>query len=130
MDRTHSRLAIIGCGFSGIGAAIALRRAGIDDFVIFERASDLGGTWRDNTYPGCQCDVPSRLYSFSFALAPGWSRTFPTQPEILDYLHRVAREHGVDAHIHYGHDVLDAAWDEERRSWHILTSKADVEAQV
>ena len=69
------RIAIIGTGFSGLGMAIRLKQAGIDDFLLFERANDLGGTWRENTYPGCQCDVPSHLYSFSFAPNPNWSRT-------------------------------------------------------
>ena len=124
------RIAIIGSGFAGIGMAIRLRQAGMRDFVILERAGDLGGTWRDNSYPGCQCDIPSRLYSFSFALEPHWSRTFPTQPEILDYLHRVSAQHGVDEHIRYHHEVLDAAWDDARACWHIDTAQGPVEAQV
>ena len=78
------RIAIIGAGFSGLGAAIRLRAAGIDDFVVLERAAQVGGTWRDNSYPGCQCDVPSHLYSYSFAPNPEWSRTFSPQGEIWD----------------------------------------------
>ena len=79
-------IVIVGAGFGGIALAVALHDAGIDDFVILERAGELGGTWRDNTYPGCACDVPSQLYSFSFAQNPDWSRTFGRQPEILQYL--------------------------------------------
>ena len=77
---------IVGSGFSGLGMAIQLERAGRQDFVILEKAADLGGTWRDNTYPGCACDVPSYLYSYSFALNPNWSRMYSPQPEIWDYL--------------------------------------------
>src|SRR5271167_4052831 len=78
----HYRIAIVGSGFSGLGTAIRLKQEGIEDFVVLERAEALGGTWRDNTYPGCACDVPSHLYSFSFAPNPDWSRTFSPQPEI------------------------------------------------
>src|ERR671915_2603961 len=83
-------IAIIGAGFGGLGTAIRLRQRGTDDFVIFERATDVGGTWRDNTYPGCACDVQSHLYSFSFAPNPDWTRTFARQAEIRAYLERVA----------------------------------------
>jgi cation diffusion facilitator CzcD-associated flavoprotein CzcO len=81
-DPTNLRVAIVGAGFGGLGAAIRLRQEGIDDFLVFERADDIGGTWRDNSYPGCACDVPSHLYAFSFAPNPGWSRSFSAQPEI------------------------------------------------
>ena len=111
----HARVAIIGAGFSGIGMAIRLLADGIDDFYVLERADDLGGTWRDNTYPGCQCDIPSALYSFSFAPNPEWSRLYPLQSEIRDYLHRVAHDHGVIPHIRFGHEVTGAAWDEDER---------------
>ena len=86
---THHRIAIVGTGFSGIGMAIKLLREGERDFVLLERADEIGGTWRDNTYPGCRCDVPSHLYSFSFAPNPNWSSTFSPQPEILEYLRDV-----------------------------------------
>src|ERR671931_100084 len=109
----HTRVAIVGSGFSGLGAAIRLKQEGENDFVILERAGDLGGTWRDNTYPGCQCDVPSHLYSFSFAPNPDWSRTFSHQPEIWDYLRDVAVRFGIRPHIRFGHEVLEAAWEEE-----------------
>ena len=86
---THHRIAIVGSGFAGLGAAIKLKQAGIEDFVVLERTGDVGGTWNVNTYPGCQCDVPSHLYSFSFAPNPGWTRTYSLQPEIWEYLRRV-----------------------------------------
>jgi cation diffusion facilitator CzcD-associated flavoprotein CzcO len=90
------RVAIVGSGFAGLGMAIRLREAGIEDFVVLERADDVGGTWRDNRYPGCACDVPSHLYSFSFAPNPEWASTFSSQPEIWDYLLRGAlRGHGA-----------------------------------
>ena len=85
----HVRVAIIGAGFGGLGAGIRLRQAGMTDFVILERAASVGGTWRDNTYPGCACDVPSHLYSFSFAPNPGWAHSFSRQPEIRDYLEEI-----------------------------------------
>src|SRR3954467_7567289 len=93
--KTHFRVAIVGSGFAGLGMAIRLKQEGENDFVVFERAGDVGGTWRDNTYPGCQCDVPSHLYSFSFAPNPNWSRTFSKQPEIQSYLQRCAADHDV-----------------------------------
>src|SRR5438309_2851203 len=89
------RIAVIGSGFAGIGTAVRLKQAGYDDFVVLERADDVGGTWRDNTYPGCRCDVPSHLYSFSFAPNPEWSSTFSRQPEIEDYLRTVTDDFGI-----------------------------------
>jgi cation diffusion facilitator CzcD-associated flavoprotein CzcO len=126
----HHRIAIVGSGFSGLGAAIRLKQNGIEDFVVLERAEELGGTWRDNTYPGCACDVPSHLYSFSFAPNPEWSRTFSRQPEIWAYLRRTAREHGVDAHIRYRHEVTSASWDEARELWRIETSAGELTAAM
>src|SRR5580698_4571081 len=108
---TDITFAIIGTGFGGLGAAIALRRAGYRDLVVLERAADVGGTWRDNTYPGCRCDVPSHLYSFSFAPNPDWSATYSPQPEIWAYLQRTADAHGVRPHIRWQREVLDASWD-------------------
>src|ERR671928_881895 len=88
-------IAIVGSGFSGLAAAIRLKQEGEEDFVVLERGDDVGGTWQYNTYPGCGCDVPSHLYSFSFALNPRWSRTYSLQPEIEAYLQRVAEDFGV-----------------------------------
>jgi cation diffusion facilitator CzcD-associated flavoprotein CzcO len=126
----HHRIAIVGSGFSGLGMAIRLKQEGIDDFVVLERAAELGGTWRDNTYPGCACDVPSHLYSFSFAPNPDWSRTFSRQPEIWAYLRRTAREHGIDAHIRYGHEVTSASWDAARELWRVETSAGELTASM
>ncbi|HEX3604979.1 MAG TPA: NAD(P)/FAD-dependent oxidoreductase [Candidatus Dormibacteraeota bacterium] len=126
----HVRVAVVGSGFSGLGAAIQLKRDGIDDFVILERAGDVGGTWRDNTYPGCACDVPSQLYSFSFALNPGWTRSFSPQPEIQEYLRRTTREQGLLPHLRLGHELLEAAWDDERQHWRLRTSRGELTATV
>lgn len=126
----HTRIAIVGSGFSGIGMAIGLKREGIEDFVVFERASAVGGTWRDNTYPGCQCDVPSHLYSFSFAPNPNWSRTYSTQPEIWDYLRGCAERFGVMPHIRFDHEVQRSQWDASNRRWSIDTSQGSWTADV
>jgi cation diffusion facilitator CzcD-associated flavoprotein CzcO len=124
----HVRVAIAGSGFAGLGSAIRLRQAGIEDFVVFERADDIGGTWRDNTYPGCTCDVPSHLYSFSFAPNPGWSRSFSRQPEIWAYLKWCAERFGVLDHVRTGHDVLRATW--EGRRWRLETAGGTYFADV
>jgi cation diffusion facilitator CzcD-associated flavoprotein CzcO len=110
------RVAVIGAGFGGIGMAIALKRAGIEDFVILDRADDLGGTWRDNSYPGLTCDIPSQLYSFSFR-PWRWSRRFPARDEILAYLHALVAEHGLRPRLRLGHGVDAAAFDEARSLW-------------
>jgi len=123
------RVAIVGSGFGGVGAAIRLHEAGIEDFVVLERANELGGTWRENTYPGCACDVPSHLYSFSFTLNPDWSRFFAPQAEILDYLRRIARERGITDHIVFGADVRTGSWDEEQQRWLIDTTAGMFRAQ-
>lgn len=123
-------LVIIGSGFAGLGLAIRLKEQGEHDFVVLERASDVGGTWRDNTYPGCQCDIPSHLYSFSFAPNPDWSRLFPTQPEIWDYLRDCADRLGVRPHIRFDHEVTGADWDENHGFWRIETSQGEITARV
>ena len=126
----HVRVAVVGAGFGGLAAAIQLRRRGYADFLVFERADRLGGTWRDNTYPGCACDVPSHLYSFSFALNPAWSRTFSPQAEIWDYLEDCATRFGVRPHLRLGHDVHAATWDERERRWRVDTSGGTYTADV
>lgn len=126
----RTRVAIIGSGFGGLGAAIRLKREGVDDFVVLERAGDVGGTWRDNTYPGCACDVESHLYSFSFALEPTWTRRFSPQPEIWRYLQRCAREFGVLPHVRFHHAVTSAEWDDGAREWRIDTTKGMLTANV
>jgi cation diffusion facilitator CzcD-associated flavoprotein CzcO len=126
----HVDIAIIGSGFAGIGAAIRLQQAGFHDYLVLERADDVGGTWRDNSYPGCACDVPSHLYSFSFAPNPDWSHSFSPQPEIWAYLRRVADEHGVTRRTRFGAEVMDAAWNEERGHWELETTNGDLTARV
>ncbi|HST55878.1 MAG TPA: NAD(P)/FAD-dependent oxidoreductase [Solirubrobacteraceae bacterium] len=126
----HHHIVIIGSGFSGLGAAIRFKQEGIHDFVVLERAEDVGGTWRDNTYPGCACDVPSHLYSFSFAPNPKWSRTFSKQPEIWEYLRRCSREHGVEQHVRYRHEVTAANWDEQAQRWLLDTTAGNFSADI
>ncbi|MVU83373.1 NAD(P)-binding protein [Nocardia sp. ET3-3] len=126
----HVRIAVVGAGFGGIGLAVKLREAGFEDLVILERAEDLGGTWRANTYPGCACDVPSQLYSYSFAPNPDWSRTYGRQPEILEYLRRVATEHDVVRHIRFGAELMDARWDEGASVWRVETSTSSLTADI
>src|SRR5581483_6603011 len=129
-ERNHFRVAIVGSGFAGLGMARALKREGMDDFVVLERAGELGGTWRDNTYPGCQCDVPSTLYSFSFAPNPNWTHTYPLQSEILEYLHAVAREERLAPHIRFWHEVRAARWDDGAKHWALETRGGRITADL
>jgi cation diffusion facilitator CzcD-associated flavoprotein CzcO len=119
---THTEIAIVGAGMSGVGMAIALRHAGREDFVVLEREGALGGTWRDNTYPGCACDIPSVLYSYRDEPNPDWSAAFAPQPEIWAYLRRVAAARDVLRFMRFDHDVLDARFDDERERWEIETT--------
>jgi cation diffusion facilitator CzcD-associated flavoprotein CzcO len=112
------QVVIIGAGFGGIGMAIALKRAGIDDFVVLDRASDLGGTWRDNSYPGLTCDVPSLLYSFSFR-PWRWSRRFPPRDEILTYLRALVAEYRLGPHLRFDSAVTSAEFEQAAGHWHI-----------
>jgi cation diffusion facilitator CzcD-associated flavoprotein CzcO len=116
------RIGIIGTGFSGIGAAIRLRAAGFTNLTLLDRADEIGGTWRDNTYPGCACDVRSHLYSFSFAPNPDWSRAYPGQAEIQAYLLRCVDDHGLRPDIVFGADVREARWDDASASWEVRTA--------
>ena len=110
---------IIGAGFGGLGMAIALRRAGEADVLLLEKGRDVGGVWRENTYPGAACDIPSHLYSFSFEPNPGWSRTYSPQAEILAYLRQCARKHGVREQIRFGCEVTSATFDEATSLWRV-----------
>jgi cation diffusion facilitator CzcD-associated flavoprotein CzcO len=122
-------VAVIGSGFGGLGAAIRLRQSGVDDVVILERANDLGGTWRDNTYPGCRCDVASNLYSFSFAPNPQWTNTYSYQGEIWQYLQSVADKYNLRELIRYDHDVTDVSFDPSTRRWKLTTSQGNYDAK-
>ncbi|MET8676961.1 NAD(P)/FAD-dependent oxidoreductase [Streptomyces sp. NPDC004647] len=126
----HVRVAVIGSGFGGLGAAVRLRRAGITDFAVLERAGAVGGTWRDNTYPGCACDVPSHLYSFSFAPNPEWPRNFSGQPHIRAYLERVADTFGLRPHIRFNSEVRGLRWDSDELHWEITTAAGTLTADV
>jgi cation diffusion facilitator CzcD-associated flavoprotein CzcO len=124
------KIVIIGSGFAGLGMAIRLKQEGIDDFVVLERGNEVGGTWRDNTYPGAACDVPSRLYSFSFARNPRWSRSFSPQNEIFDYLIGCADEFGVRSQIRFGHTVSESRWDDAEGAWHVDTDHGIFTGQI
>lgn len=126
----HVRIAIIGSGFSGLGAAIRLDQAGHRDFVVFERGADVGGTWRDNTYPGAACDVPSHLYSYSFALNPEWTRSFSRQPEIEHYLRGLAERYRVLDRHRFGCTVKRTAWRPDERRWYVSTDQGDWTADI
>ncbi|WP_290652878.1 NAD(P)/FAD-dependent oxidoreductase [Aquisalimonas sp.] len=125
----ETRVAIIGAGFSGLGMAIRLRQAGIDDFLVLERAADIGGTWRDNSYPGCAVDVKAHLYSLSFAPNADWTETYASQREIWDYIKRVCAEHGVLPHVRLGAEVRSGLWDDAAQRWRLETSTGVIEAQ-
>ena len=126
----HVRVAVIGAGFSGIGAGIRLLKSGRTDFVILERADAVGGTWRDNSYPGCTCDVPSHLYSFSFAPNPDWTHSFSRQPEIWAYADAVTDQYGLRPYIRFGTELTAARWDSGSSRWRLRTSRGDLTADV
>ncbi|MET9289754.1 flavin-containing monooxygenase [Nocardia beijingensis] len=126
----HARTIIIGSGFAGLGLAIRLTQQGRNDFLVLERGSDVGGTWRDNTYPGAACDVPSHLYSYSFALNPNWSRSFSRQGEIQQYIQDVSKRYDVrDKHI-FDCDVTSARWNNETALWEIESTKGSFTADT
>ncbi|WP_181719321.1 flavin-containing monooxygenase [Nocardia gipuzkoensis] len=126
----HARTIIIGSGFAGLGLAIRLTQQGRNDFLVLERGSDVGGTWRDNTYPGAACDVPSHLYSYSFALNPNWSRSFSRQGEIQQYIQDVSKRYDVrDKHI-FDCDVTSARWNNEASRWEIESTKGSFTADT
>jgi cation diffusion facilitator CzcD-associated flavoprotein CzcO len=120
-----SRILIIGSGFAGIALGHALRRAGVEDFQILEKGARLGGTWRDNVYPGAACDVPSLLYCLSFEPKSDWSRKWAPQAEILAYMHDVARKHGLLPHVRFETEVASARYDEQTATWHVRTTAGE-----
>ncbi len=121
---------IIGAGISGLAAAHKMLEAGLDDFIVLEKAQSLGGTWRDNTYPGCGCDVPSALYSFSFAPSQQWNHLFARQPDILKYLNDVADTFQLKEKILFEHALLNAYWNEIESVWELQTSQGDYVAKT
>ena len=123
-------VAVIGTGFAGLGLAVRLRQRGETDFLLLERGADVGGTWRDNTYPGAACDVQSNLYSFSFAPNPDWPRTYSAQPEIQAYLRDTAERFGVYPHCVFGAEVTEARWDDAARRWRVRTTAGELTARV
>lgn len=124
-------IAIIGSGFAGLLIAIRLKAAGIESFTIYEKADRIGGTWRDNVYPGAACDVPAHLYSYSFEPKPDWSRTFAEQPEILRYIEHCAAKYGLSAHVRCGVEITAAEFDASRASWQLQSQAGErIEAQI
>lgn len=121
---------IVGAGISGIAAAIKLKKEGYHHFKIIEKANRVGGTWRENTYPGCGCDVPSSLYSYSFAPSSKWSRLFALQPEILNYLEEVSDKFNITPLIEFENELQQAAWDDIRHLWVMDTSKGQYLAKT
>ena len=115
----HVGVLIIGAGFSGLGAAIALQKDGYTDFLVVERGNNVGGTWRVNTYPGAACDVPSHLYSYSFAPNRKWTRSYSKQPEIEAYIRQVARQHQVLDKHRFGCEVHEVRWNAQEARWHV-----------
>ncbi|TGL63419.1 flavin-containing monooxygenase [Leptospira sarikeiensis] len=118
-------IAIVGTGFGGLAAAIQLKKNGFHNFKIFEKSNSVGGTWRENTYPGAACDVPSHLYSFSFEPNPNWPRKYSAQPEILSYLEHCAKKYGILPHIQFNSEIESASWDDQSRIWKVKTSKGE-----
>ena len=116
-------IVIVGTGFSGIAMAVMLKKAGFHSFTLLEKASDIGGTWRDNTYPGAACDVPSHLYSFSFEPKSDWTRAFSPQQEIKAYLDHCVDKYGIREHIRFGCEVLGADFEASAGTWSVSFKK-------
>ena len=127
MRTPDHEVAIIGAGLSGLGMGAALRRAGIDDFVICERADDVGGTWRDNTYPGIAVDIPALAYQFSYELKPDWSRFFAEGAEVKGYIDEFATKYDLRRHIVFGTEITARTWDEDAHLWRLEIGGGDRE---
>src|ERR1700733_11200127 len=123
LETTNTGVLCIGGGFSGLAVAIGLLKRGVRDFIILEKANQIGGTWRENTYPGCACDVPSLLYSYSFERKAKWSRVFAEQPEIQAYLLDVAERYAIPPHVHFETEALKSTWDESINRWVVETNR-------
>ena len=127
---TDLHVAIIGAGFSGIGMGHRLLKAGFGDFLIFERAKGLGGTWRDNVYPGAECDIPTDLYSYSFAPSREWSGSYAPQTEILNYLRTCAHQFELADHFRFQHELKTATWNSAKNHWVLTTSQGTYTAKI
>ena len=128
-DPNFYRVIVVGGGFAGVGATIKLKEAGIEDFILLEKAHEMGGVWRENTYPGCACDVPSALYSYSFAPNPAWSRVFAEQKEIKQYLFDVVEHYDVMPHVRLNCEALKAQWCDVENCWIIQTAQGELRSQ-
>ncbi len=125
---TDRRVAIVGTGFSGLCLGIHLKKAGFHDFVIYEKAAGIGGTWRENTYPGAECDIPSALYSFSFERNPNWTHKWSEQPEILRYMEHCAKKHDLYPHIRFNQEVRSAEFNEQTGEWRVETADGSADS--
>ncbi len=125
MTEIRTNILVVGTGFSGLGMAIELSKRGREDFIVLEKADSVGGTWRDNTYPGCACDVPSHMYSYSAEPNPDWTQMWSGQPEILAYLQGLFDKYQLDKRIHFGTACTGGYWDENENRWHIETDTGD-----
>jgi cation diffusion facilitator CzcD-associated flavoprotein CzcO len=121
---------IVGSGLSGLCLAVRLRQSRQDSFLIIEKGADIGGTWRDNRYPGCACDIPSHLYSLSFAPRNDWSRLYPSQPELWDYLRDIADQYELRPKIRFNVEMQSAKWDEAEALWHVTTNAGVITARI
>jgi cation diffusion facilitator CzcD-associated flavoprotein CzcO len=125
------RVAIIGAGVAGLCTGIQLKKAGMGDFTIFEKSDGVGGTWRDNSYPGCACDVPSHLYSYSFGINPEWTHKYSPQSEILQYLEHCTDKFDVRSRVKSNTAVASARFDSTSGTWKLKTDKGeDYEAEI
>lgn len=129
VDEPDHEVVVIGAGLSGIGMGIALRRAGITDFVLLERTEDIGGTWRDNTYPGIAVDIPAQAYQFSYELNPEWSRVFAPGAEVKAYIDHCADRYGIRQHVRYQSEVTHRAWDDDRHLWRLQVGDRELTAR-
>src|SRR5947209_16239328 len=118
----HTDVAIVGSGYSGLCVAIRMKLEGLQGFVIFEQAATIGGTWRDNHYPGAACDIASNLYSFSFEPNPNWSRVYPQQPELKAYIEHCAAKYRLAPHLHCNAAITEARYDEVQRVWRLTVN--------
>jgi cation diffusion facilitator CzcD-associated flavoprotein CzcO len=124
-NRATQDVAVIGAGLAGLCMSIALKRAGMRAFTVFEKGNDIGGVWRENVYPGAACDTPSHLYSYSFEQHDRWTRRYASQPEVLDYLKRCARKHGIASHLKLGTEITGASFDSDAGVWRLRTASGE-----